>query len=118
MRTAGNNDFQVDVDGIGRFTFGRKTMRDIYAIRGEYAAVTANNFTDDGAFADIGAWAFITLGRQMVAAPAGFSLDIDPVLDDGAEEKIVKVFFALREKEQSFRPQPQSAVAGTGQATS
>jgi len=119
MRTASNNDFPVEVDGIGRFMFGRKAMRDIYAIRGEYASTTGGNFTEDGAFADIGALAFITIGRLMVSAPAGFDLaSIDPLVDDAAEEKIVKVFLALREKETSFRPQPKGDGPGAGEAVS
>lgn len=119
MRTAGKDDFAVDVDGLGRFTFARKQMRDVYAIRGEYAATTANNFTEEGGFADLGALAFITISRLLVAAPAGFDLEnIDPLVDDDYETKIVKVFLALREKELSFRPQPKAEGAGEGQAVS
>jgi hypothetical protein len=115
MRTAGNGDFPVEVEGMGRFIFARKTMRDVYAIRGEYAAVTSNNFTEEGGFADIGALAFITLNRLMVSAPSDFDLaGLDPVTDDDAEPKIVKVFLALREKELSFRPQPKADGAAEG----
>lgn len=118
MRTAGKDDFPVEVEGIGRFMFGRKSMRDVYAIRGEYAALTSSYFTEAGGFADLGAIAFVTLQCMMVAAPAGFTLEIDPLLEDDAEEKIVKVFFAMREKELSFRPQPKGDGTGAGEAVS
>lgn len=115
MRQRGNKDFSVEVDGLGRFFFARRTMQDTFAIRGEYAALTSGNYDAEGNYADSTALAFITLKSLMVSAPADFVLDADPLVDDDAEGRTIKVFMALRHKEQSFRPAPKASEPGSGQ---
>jgi len=109
-RQASKSDLVVDVDGIGRFVFARRTMRDKFGIRGAYAALTSANYDAEGNTADIGALAFCTINHLLVSAPAGFSLEVlDP---DADEEKLTKVFLALREQEGSFRKEPAPGVQG------
>ena len=114
MRAQGNKDFAVEVEGIGRFFFGRRTMQDTFRIRGEYAALTSGNYDAEGNFGDLTALAFITLKTLMVSAPGDFTIDADPLLDDDAEERSFKVFMALREKEQSFRVAAKAAKSAIG----
>jgi hypothetical protein len=114
-RSPAPNDFQVPVDDIGTFTFGRRTPRDVFMIRGEYARLTNGNFTEDGALADMTALAFISIQQLAVRMPDGFSLEkLDPVMSDDWEAKVLRIFAALREKELSFRPELREA----GQAAS
>lgn len=118
MRSQGNNDFAVEVDGLGRFYFGRRTMQDMYRIRGEYSSMTSGNFDENGNAADFSAMGFITLKALMVSAPVGFDIDaLDPLTDDTAEDKVVRVFVALRSKELSFRAQPKAAQQEAGQGS-
>lgn len=99
-----STDFAVDVDGIGRFMFARRTMRDTYRIRGEYGQMTGGNYDADGAMVDISALGYATINALLVSGPNDWSLDdMDPLLDHEPEEQIMKVFTALREKELSFR---------------
>ena len=115
-RTPGANDFTVEVDGIGSFTFARRQMRDVYRIRGDYNKLTGGNYDEDGNYGDLSALAFVTLSLLIVDAPSGFSLNaLDPLVDDNCDEKVVKVFTALREKELSFRVGPAAASEGPGE---
>lgn len=115
MRTAAPGDFQASVEEFGEFTFGRRTPRDVFKIRGEYARLTDGNFADDGSFGDFTAFAFATIKQMMVAAPSGFDLSkLDPLLDEQWEVKTIRIFQALREKELSFRPGPGEAMQATG----
>ena len=109
-RSAAPNDFQVPVEGIGTFTFGRRTPRDVFMIRGEYTRLTNGNVTDDGHLADMTALAFVSIQQLAVQMPDGFSLEsIDPVMTDDWEPKLLRIFAALREKELSFRPELREA---------
>jgi hypothetical protein len=118
-RTPNASDFHVDVDGIGRFAFGRRTINDTYKIRAAYARLTDGNYDEDGNVGDISAIALVTIRVLLVAQPDGFDIEmLDPLLDDKWEEKIMKVWTALRDKELSFRPKPTQAGEGSGEAAS
>jgi hypothetical protein len=105
MRSAAPGDFQVTVDEIGTFTFGRRAPRDVFKIRGLYAQLTGGNYSEEGGYNDYPAFAFATLKQMMVGGPDGYDLDkIDPVVDEQWESKLIRVFSALVEKELSFRP--------------
>ncbi|MFM0165768.1 hypothetical protein PQR39_35730 [Paraburkholderia sediminicola] len=107
MRTEKDSDFNVEVEGFGTFIFGRRTKEDVYKIRSRYNVLTEGNYEDDGSVADFGALGLVTLQTLMVSAPETFNLDaMDPLMDDDFENKIMKVFGALRAKEQSFRQKP------------
>lgn len=115
MRTAHSGDFAVDVEGIGRFTFGRRTQRDQYKIRGLYAQMTDAHWREDGSVGDYEAWMHANLEVLTVEFPPTFALDkLDPLVDDVKDDRISRIYNALREKELSFRPKPSVGVAGEG----
>lgn len=128
MRKGHGNDFHVDVEWktpsgavepLGRFTFGRRTMRDVFLIRGEYNRLTNGNYNENGVALDFGAFSIATLSVLMVEAPASFDMDkVDPLLDDTWEDKAAAVFSALRAKELSFRPNRGAEVQAASPPTS
>lgn len=104
-RVPNGRDLIVDVEGIGRFHFARRQMRDTYRIRGVYNRLTDGNYTAEGDFADLSALAYATIDVLMTLGPDDFELDaLDPLVDEQCDEKLMKIFMALREKELSFRP--------------
>lgn len=111
-RTPRETDFPVSVDGVGQFTFARRTMRDEIAIQVEYARII------DGAeptawLQAVGGWLSV-LKVLTVRAPEGWDLDdLDP-LDEGTYAKLTAVYGGLTEKERSFRRQPALAGQGDG----
>lgn len=110
MRDASSTDFFVDVPAIGRFSFARRTPREIYKIRANYNTLT-EGYEDKKGNLETGAFMFSTLDVLMVSAPDGFDLDkLDPVMDDNWEDTVIDVFRALRAKELSFRPKPAEPV--------
>lgn len=116
MRSPGPGDFSVPVEGIGDFVFGRRTMRDVFRIRGEYNSLTGGFYGHEGEFADVSALAFATLAVMTVHQPPGFDFTkLDPLVDEDCSEKVLKVFAALREKELSFRPGGSAPVETQGQ---
>jgi hypothetical protein len=116
MRTAKESDFNVDVDGFGRFTFGRKTIGDVYRIRSRYNTLTEGFYNEDGSIADFGALALVTLQTLCVSAPEGYAPDdFDPLLDDNFESSVIKIYGALRVKEGSFRPKSTQNSEGSRQ---
>ena len=115
MRKPSGTDIHVDVEGVGRFTFARRTMRDVFLIRSEYNRLSNGNYDADGIPVDMGAWAVATLFTLLVAAPPEFDLDkVDPLLDDTWEDKTAKVFTSLRDMELSFRKDRTPAMQTTG----
>lgn len=105
-------DFTVTVDGIGTFTFGRRTMADEIAIQVEYArvlgGVTPTNWLDV-----LANWMAV-LKTMTARAPDGWVLDeLDP-LEPETYAKISRVYDALTEKESSFRRQPAQGGEGRG----
>lgn len=128
MRKGSGTDFHVDVEWntpsktvepIGRFTFGRRTMRDVFLIRSEYNRLSNGNYNDKGIPVDMGAWSIATLSVLTVASPPSFDLDkIDPLTDDTWEDKTAAVFNALRNMELSFRPNSGKEVQAASPSTS
>ena len=117
MRTSNETDFNVDVEGIGRFVFARRTIADGPKIRSRYNVMTEGNYSPEGMMWDTFALAMVTLQTLMVSAPDTFNIDaLDPLMDDECEKTVVKITAALYVKEQSFRRKPAqgSEVAGAG----
>jgi hypothetical protein len=115
-RQSAPGDFQLDVDNVGQFTFGRRSARDVFRIRGEYAQLTGGNYDADGYQRDVVALAYATLKVLTVVYPADFSLDkLDPLLSDSWEERLMMAFTALRTKELSFRPPSGEAGEAKGE---
>lgn len=105
-------DFTVDVEGVGKFTFGRRTMRDELAIQREYADILGGVPPTDW-LAIIAGW-FSTFRVLTVYAPSDWSLDDMDPLDPATYEKLAKVHKALNDKERSFRPGLEQASQGSG----
>ncbi|MFM0224822.1 hypothetical protein [Paraburkholderia dipogonis] len=117
MRTSSDTDFNVDVEGIGRFVFARRTIADGPKIRSRYNVLTEGNYSPEGFMWDTFALALVTLQTLMVSSPDTFNIDaLDPLMDDDCEKTVVKIVTALYAKEGSFRrKQTQgSEVAGAG----
>lgn len=112
-RPAHTSDFAVDVEGVGRFVFGRRQMADEIKIHVEYArmteAVTPTPWLDQ-----IATW-LATLKVMTVKSPDGFNLDeLDP-LDDDVYANLMKVYMAFAEKERSFRGNKGKSSEAGGQ---
>lgn len=106
-------DFTVDVEGLGQFTFGRRKQVDQYKIRALYGRLTNNNWKEDGTVGDMEAWMHSNLEVLTVKFPTTFSLDkLDPLTDPEDDDRMSRVYVALRQKELSFRPQPAASGAG------
>lgn len=110
-----STDFVVPVDGIGAFTFAKKSLRDTIAIEAAY-----NRFTEGQDNVTTFLWsissAVAILQVLTVSAPPGWDLDaLDPE-DPDSFTKLMKVWGALRDKQASFRKGTAAPVAGSGEA--
>lgn len=101
-RIPSNTDFQVTVDGLGTFTFGRRRLRDELAIAAEFSRLTEGVDTPTAYLASVAGW-IATLKVLTVAAPEGWDIDAMDPLEEDTYTNLVKVHSALREKEGSFR---------------
>lgn len=114
-RTAAATDFHVDVEGIGTFVFGKRTLRDEVNIQASYSRLIQGTVPSQW-LALVSGWISV-LETLTVEGPAGWDLwSLDP-LDDDSYEKLGKVHAALTEKERSFRRQRSGANAGNGAGT-
>jgi len=118
MRSPHKEDFTIEVERIGTFTFGRRTKKDQFKIRGLYTQLTGGNWKEDEegnqVYGDMEALMYCTLEVLTVVNPPGFSLaDLDP-LKDPDDDRLGRIFLALRQKEASFRAQPEKGGAGEG----
>lgn len=115
MRKPNGTDFFVEVENIGRFQFGKRTMRDVFLIRSEYNRLSNGNYTAEGLPVDGGAWAVATLSVLLVSCPDSFDLEkVDPLTDDTWEDKTAAVYTALRAMELSFRKNSAGAEQKAG----
>lgn len=112
-REASATDFDVSVENIGSFTFGRRTMRDEIKIQVEYARMI-EGVTPTEWLALVAGW-IATLKVMTVRAPDGWAIDeLDP-LDDETYAKLQKVSKALDAKESSFRSKPSKTAEEAGE---
>lgn len=112
-RPSASTDYFVDVDGVGTFSFARRTMRDEMRIAAEYSRLTEGVETPT-AYLELVAGMLSTLRVLTVSQPDGWNLDdLDP-LDSDSYTKLVKVHNALRAKEDSFRRKPDAASKVSG----
>lgn len=104
-RTPRPTDFPVTVDGIGTFTFARIAMREQIAIGVETARLCEGLPLGslDPSFQNLIGW-IAELKTLTVVAPDGWDIDgMDP-FDQDSYAQIAKVWSALRDKQNSFRP--------------
>jgi len=92
-----NDTFSVDVPGIGTFTFWRRNERHIQIIDAEKFRLLDGYAPSDL----LDAWATVVtvLDVLMVRVPDGWDIDATDPLDDGALQKILVVYLALRDAE-------------------
>jgi hypothetical protein len=101
-RLPNRTDFTVPVEGIGAFTFAKRSLRDELAIGSEYSRLTEGVDTPTPWLEAVAGW-IAALKVLTVEAPKGWNIDeLDP-LDPETYAKLRKVHAALREKEGSFR---------------
>lgn len=111
-RIAKETDFTVKVEGVGSFTFGRRTMRDEIAIQVEYARII-DGVEPTAWLQAVGGWLSV-LRTLTVRAPEGWDLDAMDPLDDETYARLNKVYEALVEQERSFRRGSKPAGQGSG----
>lgn len=111
-RIGSPNDFEVKVEGIGTFTFGRRKLSDEVAIQVEYARII-DGVQPTEWLSLVAGWlsAFKVL---TVRAPEGWNIEEMDPLDDNTYSKLSRVHAALVEKERSFRKGAQSNGEGAG----
>jgi hypothetical protein len=106
-RPASQNDFTVEVESLGTFVFARRTGRDRFKIAAEYHRLTEGLDVTDSEFGLVSE-ALATVKTLLVeGAPeitAMLDLDAPSDCDPDGDAKLLRVFFALRQKELSFRP--------------
>lgn len=111
-RPAGKNDFPLDVEGVGMFVFGRRTLADEIKINVEYSRLT--EAVEPTRWLDQVATWLATLKVMTVRTPETFVIDdLDP-LDDETYAKLLKVHMMLVAKERSFRLKPDQAGEAGG----
>lgn len=104
-RSNASGDFQITVEAIGAFTFGRRTMRDEFAIAAEYSRLTEGVQTPTD-FLHYYARMFSTLKVLTVSTPSGWDIEkLDPE-EDASYAQLRSVFDALRVQEADFRRKP------------
>lgn len=105
MRKPADTDFFLEVPDVGTFRFGRRTYGDRLKIRAEYLRLTRE--FDGVQDPELATHAAIVSAHKVlcVDAPAGWDdLEAIDLIDmPDAEDKIFALYFALKEKEDSFR---------------
>lgn len=116
-RPAAPSDFPVEVEGIGNFVFGRRTGRDRFKIAAEYHRLTEGldvSNTDFGITAEAQTTVTVLLVDGPDEIKAMLDLGAAASLDPEADAKLLRVFFALRAKELSFRRPAGEGVKAPG----
>lgn len=122
-RAIHKDDFTVDVEHIGTFKFGRRVKKDQFKIRGIYSRLTGDNWKEDEESGqlvpgDMEAWMYVTLEVLTVEFPSNFSLEsLDPLKDPEDDDRLGRIYLALRQKEASFRTPPPASSTATGSGT-
>lgn len=94
--------FYEEVEGVGRFGFRRRTMRDEFRVEAIYSDLTGGVATPTEVL-DFYARAFAILKVLIESAPDGWDLEsLDP-FEPNSYEKLQKVYSALRGAEERFR---------------
>lgn len=113
---AKESDFFIEIDGVGRFRFSRKTYGAQIKIDAEISRILGPNMDLSDSTMGLHAMLMGHYKALMVECPPGWenleelNLDEDPTLD----QKILEVYFELRRKLDSFRKSTGNNPAGQG----
>lgn len=111
-RAPQETDFAVSVEGIGVFTFAKRTMRDEIDLQVEYARIIDG--VQPTEWLEVVANWLAVFRTLTVRAPKDWDLDgLDP-LDNETYARMSTVYEALRDKERSFRRKPTESSAADG----
>lgn len=105
-------DYIVQVESVGSFTFGRRTMRDEIAVQVEFARII-DGVEPTAWLQAVGGW-ISTLRVLTVRAPEGWDVESMDPTDPATYAKLQLVYEALSDKETSFRRRPELAVEAGG----
>lgn len=111
--TSNTQQFSIEVDGIGPFTFAKRTMRLEFRVQAEQSRLTEGQAEPSQQLATFAA-IFSQLKVLTIDAPEGWDLDAMDPNDDDTWARLMKVHSALRAKELSFRRPAQPHRPGTG----
>lgn len=114
-REGAATDFVVDVEGVGSFTFGKRTMRDEIKVQVEYARLIEG--VEPTEWLDVVCGCIALLRVMTVRAPDGWDIDSMDPLDEDTYARLMKVHAALTAKERSFRRSKGQGGAQPGQGT-
>lgn len=109
-----STDFHVTVDGVGTFSFARRTLRDEVRIGAEFSRLTEGVDTPTP-WLQITAGVMATLKILTVSGPDGWDIESFDPLDQDTYDKMILVHSALRAKEDSFRRGAGQGGKETGQ---
>lgn len=113
MRKPSHNDYTVPVEGLGTFTFARRTLGDEIAIQVERSRILDGVQHPTDVLWNMAVW-LSTIRVLMVSAPGAWNPDdLDP-LDPKTFDEISRVFIAMRTKEDSFRRKHGAGSEGAG----
>ncbi len=105
MRKPADSDFDIELEGVGRFRYARRTLGDNIAIRAKVARLTQGVGDLD---IELNVLANLCASHAVlcVEAPAGWE-DLESLdWSSGKDEQAFMLFAALRDKEESFRAKP------------
>lgn len=93
--------FPIEVEGIGSFTFAKRTLGAQFKIEAGAVRLLGGDAPSDSLYRL--AITFATVQHLAVTVPDGWAIEeIDP-LDDEQMDRVQKVFGRLREAEKTFR---------------
>lgn len=119
MRKPSETDFFVDVEGVGRFRFGRRTYGDRIAIRREVARLSSGLYDPELELMSVMVG---TVNVMMVDGPQDFmdieSLDLIELDAEKFETDLMSVMDKLRATEDSFRKGRNETGEADGQGSS
>jgi len=109
-----DKQFQVKVEGVGPFTFRKRTLALQVALEAEAQRMVGGICLDPGL---VGAANEIaTIQTLMLQGPPGFSLDDMDPLDLEAQATLHQIYEALRVAEEEFRARLKAKRAAVGEA--
>lgn len=110
-RVASPGDFSVAIEGLGHFVFGRRTMRDEFAVAAEFARLTEGEADPESRLAYL-ARAFAAIKVLMVSGPNGWRVDDLEPQEDASYTQLEQVYDSLLVKEADFRKKPGAVSQG------